>query len=234
VDEIEYVLGRSREQVIFIGDDMIGVTEADAVDFCEEILHRGLDFRWYANARVDSVSQRILRLMKKAGCMMICYGVESGSPRILKTINKRITVEQVKRAFGLTHEIGIKCQATIMVGNPGEDAGTIRQTDELLKEIRPDYVWISYATIYPGTALYELAEKQGLIDETYWLSDLVAPIYVGSMSLAKMFCHKWRMNFVQARRKGEVMRFARSFTSEISPQRFCQGLNLVWRHLRCR
>ena len=90
VDEIEYVLGKSADNVIFIGDDMIGVTEADAVSFCEEILSRDLDISWYANARVDSVSQRILQLMKQAGCMMVCYGVESGSPKILKMINKRI------------------------------------------------------------------------------------------------------------------------------------------------
>jgi radical SAM superfamily enzyme YgiQ (UPF0313 family) len=172
--------------------------------------------------------------MKQAGCMMICFGVESGSPKILETINKRITVEQVKRAFSLIHEVGIECQATIMVGNPGEDAGTIKQTETLLEEIRPNYVWISYATIYPGTALYQLAEEQGLIDETYWLSDLVAPIYVGAMSLGRMFFHKWRMNFSQARREGEMMRFARNLASEVSPQRLLQGLNLVRRNLRER
>jgi anaerobic magnesium-protoporphyrin IX monomethyl ester cyclase len=231
VDEIEFILGKSGENVIFVGDDMIGVTELETVRFCEEILKRGLDFRWYANARVDSLSERILRLMKRAGCVMICYGVESGSPEILKTINKRITVEQIVAAFRLTHEIGIECQATVMVGNPGENGDTVRETESLLNTIRPDYLWVSFTTIYPGTALYQLAMQEGLIDETYWLTDLVAPIYRGSMSLPRMFYYKWRMNLKQVKRRGGVARFARSFLAEISPHRVHQGLRLTWHHL---
>jgi radical SAM superfamily enzyme YgiQ (UPF0313 family) len=226
-DEIEFVLARSGDGVIFVGDDMIGVTEAATAEFCEEILRRGLTFKWYANARVDSVSEALLALLKKAGCIMICYGIESGSPRILKTINKKITVDQVKRAFHLTHKVGIACQATVMVGNPGDDASTISETQALLDRIRPDHLWVSYATLYPGTGLYDLAKEEGLIDDTYWASDRVAPVYLGSMSLPTMFYHKWRTNYHQARRRGELMRYARSLLAEIRPQRVWAGLGMA-------
>jgi anaerobic magnesium-protoporphyrin IX monomethyl ester cyclase len=157
---------------------------------------------------------------------MICYGIESGSPRILKTINKRITVDQVKHAFQLTHKAGIACQATVMVGNPGDGPDTIRETEALLDIIRPDHLWVSYATLYPGTGLYDLAKQEGLIDDTYWLSDRVAPVYLGSMSLASMFYHKWRINYRQARRQGDLLRFARSFIAEVKPERVWAGLGM--------
>jgi anaerobic magnesium-protoporphyrin IX monomethyl ester cyclase len=226
-DEIEFVLARSADGVIFVGDDMIGVTEAATAEFCEEIMSRGLKFKWYANARVDSVSESLLVLLKKAGCMMICYGIESGSPKILKTINKRITVDQAKEAFHLTHKVGISCQATVMVGNPGDGADTIRETEALLDTIRPDHLWVSYATLYPGTGLYELAKRQGLIDDTYWASDRVAPVYLGAMSLPSMFYQKWRINYRQARRRRELLRFAKGLLSEVRPQRVWAGLKMA-------
>jgi radical SAM superfamily enzyme YgiQ (UPF0313 family) len=157
---------------------------------------------------------------------MICYGIESGSPRILKTINKRITVDQVKRAFHLTHKVGIACQATVMVGNPGDDMDTINETEALLDETRPDHLWVSYATLYPGTGLYDLAKQEGLIDDTYWESDGVAPVYLGSMSLPRMFYHKWRLIYHQARRKGDMLRFARSLLNELKPLRVMAGLKM--------
>ena len=89
---------------------------------------------------------------------------------------------------------------------------------------------MSYATLYPGTGLYDLAKEEGLIDDTYWASDRVAPIYLGSMPLPSMFYHKWRTNYRQARRQGELLRFARSFLSEIKPQRVWAGLGMARRH----
>jgi len=228
-DEIEFVVGKSGDNVIFIGDDMIGVTETNTIEFCEEIMSRGLAFKWYANARVDSVSENLLALLKKAGCIMICYGIESGSPKILKTINKKITVDQMKRAFCLTHKAGIACQATVMVGNPGDNVDTIRETEVLLDTIRPDHLWVSFATLYPGTGLYELAKQQGLIDDTYWASDLLAPVYLGSMSLPAMFYHKWRMSFNQMRREAGLLRFVKAFMSEITPHRVWAGLKMIRR-----
>jgi anaerobic magnesium-protoporphyrin IX monomethyl ester cyclase len=229
-DEIEFVLGKSGDGVIFVGDDMVGVTKADTMQFCEEIMSRGLRFKWYANARVDAVSERLLATMKRAGCVMICYGVESGSPEILKTINKRITVDQVKHAFRLTHKLGIECQATVMVGNPGDNRETIEQTRALLDSIRPNHLWVSYATLYPGTGLYDVAKQQGLIDDSYWASDRVAPVYLGSMALPSMFYHKWRLSFGQMMREGETRQFLRALLSEIKPHRLWAGLNMIRRN----
>jgi radical SAM superfamily enzyme YgiQ (UPF0313 family) len=227
VDEIEFVLSRSGDGVIFVGDDMVGVTEADTVEFCEEIMRRGLHFTWYANARVDSVSGNLLTLMKESGCVMICFGVESGSPRILKTINKRITVDQIRHAFGLVHKLGIPCQATVMVGNPGDNRETMKETRALLDCIRPNHLWVSYATLYPGTGLYEVARRQGLIDDGYWETDLLAPVYLGSMSLPRMFYHKWRLSLGQTLRDRNILGFMKSLTSEIKPRRVWAGLKMT-------
>ncbi len=227
VNEIEDILERSREKIIFIGDDMITASERETIEFCEEILRRRLDFRWYANARVDSVSETTLTMMKKAGCIMICYGVESGSPKILKNIKKKITVEQIIDAFELTHRVGITCQATVMIGNPGENPSTIAATERLLNIIKPDYLWVSMATLYPGTGLYILAKHQGLINDEYWLSNRIAPIYRGSMGFWKMFFYKWKMNFNQFKRQKGISRFIRSLLSEISLSRLREGLAQV-------
>ena len=227
VDDIEAILEKSFRSEITINDDSFGLDEERAIEFCQEILSRELKLNWTAKTRVDCISEETLHWMKKSGCNGISYGVESGSQEILKNINKRITVDQIVRTFKLTHQVGIRCEATIMVGNPGETAQTIKETERLLSIIEPDHIWVCFTAVYPGTGLYELAKSEGFINDEYWLSDLVAPIYTRSIPFKKMVYYKWRINLSQLWRRKQLWEFFGPFIAEFHPNRISHCVKLV-------
>jgi len=184
VDEVEMLIHTLGVRHVYFSDDLFTFKHDRTVAICREILDRRLDFVWMAETRVDCVNEEMLSWMRKAGCYRIYYGVESGSPRILKSIDKKFTVEQVRKAFKMTHEAGIEPCCFLMVGNPGENPETISETVDLILEIRPTTLpIIGITTILPATDQYELSKKQGLITDDYWLSDQPPPLYTGEHSV---------------------------------------------------
>jgi radical SAM superfamily enzyme YgiQ (UPF0313 family) len=103
---------------------------------------------------VDSVDPDVLRLMKRAGCWMISYGVESGSQQILDQIQKGITLGQVEQAIRWTKEAGIRAKGLFMIGYPQETEETLGQTLAFIGRSSLDEINLSFLTPYPGTEIY--------------------------------------------------------------------------------
>ncbi len=174
VDEIELCLKAGISE-IDIYDDTFNISVERVVEFCEEILKRGLKFSWSFRARVNKVSRPMLDLAKKAGCIRIQYGVESGSSKIIDIMNKRITLEQVSTAFKLTREAGITTFAYFMLGSPGETRSEIEETIRFSRALKPDFVSYSVTTPWPGTEMYRMGLEKGLYEKDYWLEFAKAP-----------------------------------------------------------
>ncbi|MBU2472863.1 MAG: radical SAM protein [Patescibacteria group bacterium] len=168
VDEIEERLKMGIEE-IFIYDDTFTVNKQRVIDICDEIIKRNLKFSWDIRARVDTVNQEILEKLKQAGCARIHYGVESGTEKILKVLNKGIHLDQVKEVFSLTKKIGISTFAYFIIGCPTETKEDILQTIKFAKKLDTDFVQITLLTPFPATKIYNDALEQGIIKEDYWL-----------------------------------------------------------------
>ena len=128
---------------------------------CELIMERNLDICWVCNSRVDSVDLEMLKTMKKAGCWMVGYGVESSNQDILDRSKKGIKVEQIKEACAQTRKAGMEISAHIVFGLPGDTKETIKETVRFAKKIGFDYAQFYCATPWPGTELYKMAQKEG-------------------------------------------------------------------------
>lgn len=129
---------------------------------------RGLRPRWICNGSVKNLPREKLVAMKKAGCDQICFGVESGSQRILDFYRKDVTVEQIVRTFRECHKVGIKPYAFLMLGAPIETRDDMEATYRLVRRIQP-YNWLtSTTTPLPGNDLYEYAKKRGIINIETW------------------------------------------------------------------
>lgn len=179
VDEIEFILTKFPyvENIVFYDDTFI-LDNKRVIDICEDIIKRGLKFNWTCSGRIDRVSEVMLRKMKKAGCKEIIYGVESGSEKILKVIDKKITKEQIKKTIQITNKVKLKYHTYLMVGNPGETWGTIRETVSFLKELKNLEVnAVGRLEIYPNTKVYQLAKQQKIIDDSFWLTSKIVPHY---------------------------------------------------------
>jgi radical SAM superfamily enzyme YgiQ (UPF0313 family) len=187
VDEIEYLNQELGIQHLYMFDDSFTVNRKRVIEICKEILKRKIDIVWYIATRVDLVDKEMLGWCKKAGCREVDYGIESGSPLILKTINKGFTVPQIRKAFKISHEVGLETCACLMVGNPNESRKTIDETIKLVKEIKPTSFQVAPTTLHPATPLYNLAKSKGIISDDYWLTDKPVPFYTAELSLAQLY-----------------------------------------------
>ncbi len=152
-DELEQ-LRDSGHTDIYFNDDIFTVRREWVIGVCEQIILRDLRIRWACGTRVDRVDKELLTLMKAAGCVYIYYGVESGSDIINKHQQKNSSVAKIEEAYALLHEVGIYSSAALIFGLPGETWETARATVDWIRDVvRPDEVWISKASCYPGTAL---------------------------------------------------------------------------------
>jgi radical SAM superfamily enzyme YgiQ (UPF0313 family) len=101
----------------------------------------------------------MLKLMKKSGCSELYFGVESGSNKILKYLNKGFNYDQIVEAFKACHRVGIKPGMFIIVGVPGETIKDINETKKLIKTCKPYLLNFSYLMPFPGTKLYKITKK---------------------------------------------------------------------------
>jgi len=115
VDEMQECVDLGISE-IFIYDDTFSVRKDRVLEICDEILARKLKVTWDVRAHVNTVNADLLRMMKRAGCDRIHYGVESGNDRMLKVIKKNSTIKKVKKAFKETHEAGMEALAYFMIG----------------------------------------------------------------------------------------------------------------------
>jgi anaerobic magnesium-protoporphyrin IX monomethyl ester cyclase len=162
-------------QDIAVFDDSFTLNRQRVVDICNGIIKEGFDFTWNIRTRVDNVDEELLKLLKKANCVRVHYGIESGNPNILKILNKQINLDDVKHAFQMTHKAGMETYAYIMIGSPEEHEDEIEDTMRLLKQIRPDYAGFSILTPMPNTELYDMAFENGLYDKNHWLEYVRKP-----------------------------------------------------------
>lgn len=161
IDEVEYLIDKFKIKEIVFYDDSFTLNKKRILQLCEEIHERNIDILWSCETRVDLINEELLKAMKKAGCYMIAYGIESGNQMILNNLRKRITIEQIRSAIELTHKAGIQSVGYFMLGSPGETPETIWQTIDFTKSLKLDFAQFSVMIPLPGTDIYELYLKSG-------------------------------------------------------------------------
>jgi len=173
----DYILGELKrlnekwgvKEVVF-QDDTFNASTKWATEILERIIKVGLNkemiFRlvWRVNEKL--VTQELLNLAKRAGVWHIYYGVESGSQRMLDRMNKRITIKEIKRAFSMTHEVGLQTHASFIVGLPGETWDSIKETQQLISQIKSTTFSWCYFIPFPGTEATKEVTEKGYIRET--------------------------------------------------------------------
>jgi len=130
---------------------------------CERWLREGLRPSWVCEGKPDLVSPEMLELMKRAGCLAIYYGFETGDDRILAEVDKGHTHADALRAVRLTREAGILAGAYIMLGFPGDDWQSFLRTASFLFDARPELVRYGFLVPYPVTIMHREMVRNGLL-----------------------------------------------------------------------
>jgi anaerobic magnesium-protoporphyrin IX monomethyl ester cyclase len=137
--------------------------------FCDELIARNLDVRWFANARADNlVDLEFVKRLKRSGCWMLSMGIESDSDAVRKDMMKRLERQKIQLAFLNLREAGIKSFAFFIYGYPGETLESMEQTTRFAIELDADFANFYPAVPYPGTALFEKSRRDGLLTTDDW------------------------------------------------------------------
>ena len=159
--ELEQVVRELGVKSVVFYDDLFTVKKERIIEICQGILDRKLDIDWKCEGRVNITDEESLAWMKRAGCSMIAYGVESGNQKGLDYLNKGTNVGQIRRAFALTRAAGIRPMAYFVLGIPVETYGEEIATIEFAKEIKAAYAQFSVLSPTPGTKLYDDVVTRG-------------------------------------------------------------------------
>jgi len=141
--------------------DCFTVNREQVVGICEGMIREGLAFRWTCNSRVDYVDPELLTLMKRAGCWLISWGIESASDDILRHVHKGTDQTKIERALRWSHEAGIWNWGFFILGLPGETEETIQQTIALAKKLPLELALFHIAAPYPGTPFFFEVVRNG-------------------------------------------------------------------------
>jgi anaerobic magnesium-protoporphyrin IX monomethyl ester cyclase len=154
VDEMESVRTLGYERVWF-SDDCFTLHKKRLLSICDEIVRRRLDINWECLSRVDTIDRQTALSMKKAGCVRVFFGLESGNDNVLALMNKQTTIREARKAVLTMKAAGVLVGAFFIVGYPGETDNTILDTLRFASSLPLDYLSFSVPYPIPGTPLYE-------------------------------------------------------------------------------
>jgi radical SAM superfamily enzyme YgiQ (UPF0313 family) len=168
----EFFLLRDKygaEDVAILDDNFL--TDHNLVNnVCEKLIKKQFNKTWSLEARVDNVNEEILKHLKEAGCDFIAYGIESGSQRMLDSMKKGITLEQIREAVRITQKIGMNIRGYFMMGLPYETLEDMEKSIRFAIELNIEVVSFSLFVPLPGTLDYVRAKKTGSFpDPEYFL-----------------------------------------------------------------
>lgn len=206
VDEMEECVEMGVNE-FSIYDDTFTIDRQRVINICNEIMDRVLDIGFDIRARVNTVDKKLLEKLKKAGCERIHYGVESGNPEILKVLRKGITIEQAKKAFEMTKEVGIDTLAYFILGSPRETKSEMLESIRFAKELDPDFAHFTVMAPFPATPLYDMGIKECVLERDYWkefvenpTKDFVPPLWEENMrreELIKMLEYAYKSFYIR-------------------------------------
>lgn len=149
-------------------DPTLFFSRSRIMNLCDHLINENIDCVWRGNARVNTLkkfSVADLQKVREAGCDVIHIGMESGSERILRLMNKNIDISDMRYLLMLSSESGITFRFHLIIGIPTETIDDLKQTAEVLGELRSDYPNFDYTvnvfTPFPGNRLTQLAQQYG-------------------------------------------------------------------------
>ena len=186
-----------RLQEIQFHDDTLLLNNKRVIDLCKLIVRENLNLKFICSARVKPVSDEMFHWMEKAGFYKIMFGLETGSPKLLESIHKKITKEDVLVLFQILKSYNFNITTFLMCGFPGENDSTIRETIDLVRatqKIKYNLIaGIGKLMVYPGTDIYRVMCESKKINDDFWLTNASVPLFTVEHSLQELETFEKRM-----------------------------------------
>lgn len=180
IEEIKMLVEEYKVKHINIYDDTFTLNKKRVVDFCNLLIESPLKIEWTCFARIDTMDFETLKLMKKAGCYQIMYGVENFNQNILDDLAKGISVAKIFEVIRDTKKVGIVTRVSVMVGHLDDTWETYNNNIKALKKLKPDILVSSIYTPIPGSKLFDWAKDNDRLLTQDWSK------YAGNNSVMKL------------------------------------------------
>lgn len=175
IAELRALVSDHAVSYVYFVDDIFNYPPDFAEELCRAMITERLKLNWTAFINPAFITASLLDCMLEAGCDAIEYGSESGSPVMLKNLGKSFTVADIRAASQLCRARGVDFCHYILFGGPGETRSTVLESFALMDELEPTaIITMTGVRIYPGTALYQTALAEGVIDES---TNMLEPVF---------------------------------------------------------
>mgnify|MGYP001213392408 CR=1 FL=1 len=185
-EELEMWIEKYKINGIALIDECFSIDAARVIDFCERI--KKYNIVWACQMRAETYSEEILIRMKDANCIGAYFGIESLSDDVLKNMNKKISTEQIEKAFEMTYKYQIGCSGSLIFGAENETFDTVKESlkwcDEHKNKFKSTPIrQYGYIDTYPGSSYYENAiKRKQIIDKKKYIKDCNFTLNITSLS----------------------------------------------------
>lgn len=159
-------------------DDSFTLQRNSTIAFCNALIKENIDLTWSCQTRVDLVDPELLKLMKKAGCWSVAFGIESGSQKVLDYFKKGVTLEKTRQALDWCNYAGLETIGFIIMGHPLETKETMKETLSFLKQININYILPLYFTPFPNSESFIEIEKRGALEKDWNRFTTFNPVFI--------------------------------------------------------
>lgn len=173
INEIKWLKEKySIIEGLWFVDDTFTCSSSWVINFSEAMVSEGLNkLIWSCQTRVTHINPKMLQAMKKAGCVQLEFGIESGSERILRVLKKNTNLFVIRNAVLMAKDARLSVFVTFMLGNPTETEEDMQKSFLLAKELKADGCRFFFTTPFPGTELYDMAIKNGWLSKKYGFNE---------------------------------------------------------------
>jgi len=168
VREIEYLVNDRGVKEIRIDDDTYNVDRQRVIDICKLLVDRKVKVLYSVQARAQLMNDEMAYWLKKSGCRMVLYGVESGNEEVLKHMRKNTTKEEIRRGVAVAKRHGLDVLNCIMLGFYWDTEATVEESIRFAFELNAEFTQVSAPTPLPGTDYYKLLKDNDCLLTEEW------------------------------------------------------------------
>lgn len=171
LEEIRFLVENYGMDGVYFADELWCKNRKELQEVCDALKSLELDFVWGCQTRIGLFDETDFSYMYNSGCRWIFFGIESGSPRILKEINKRIDYDKIQGTFESCKKAGLACIGSFIAGFPGETCDDLKLTVKLIKSLDTSLINMNYLALIPGSEIYKSLIEEGKYKEVETLRD---------------------------------------------------------------
>ncbi|MAN23650.1 MAG: hypothetical protein CME10_05225 [Gemmatimonadetes bacterium] len=179
VDEMEYFYKKWGVLTFYNMDLTFPISEKKGLEFCDHLIERNLPLQWACETRVNAVTYKLLKRMKESGCIRVDYGIECGNQKMLDSINKGFTVQQVVDAVEATNRAGLESEGLFIIGLPGETRQDTLDTINFACSLPLDHIKLNLFVPYPGSDIWDNLSASGSLTNMDFNEYTSYPTYTG-------------------------------------------------------